>query len=99
MDYEDENPNLVFYSYSESLQSVENKRWSVADTFALIAAYNKYRNQFVFAKRRKEVWELITEFLKSNGINVRCFLFFLILNECLIFCSIRVRMYKINGRI
>lgn len=68
-DYEDSNVNYVVYPYNES-PSVENKRWSVADTFALIAAYNKYRNQFVFAKKRKDVWEVITEFLNSNGISV-----------------------------
>lgn len=66
---EDNNMSFVVYPFNES-PSVENKRWSVADTFALIAAYNKYRNQFVFAKKRKDVWEVITEFLNSNGINV-----------------------------
>lgn len=66
--------NVTVYSCFEMPQYLENKRWSVADTFALIAAYNKYRNQFVFAKKRKDVWEVITEFLKSNGITVSLFM-------------------------
>lgn len=79
IDIEENNlNNIVVHCYSESAQSVENKRWSVADTFALIAAYNKYRNQFVFAKKRKDVWEVITEFLKSNGIYVGFFNWWLI---------------------
>lgn len=69
IDIEDFNTNLVVYECTEML-SMETKRWSVADTFALIAAYNKYRNQFVFAKKRKDVWEIITAFLQSNGIQV-----------------------------
>lgn len=69
MDVEELNANYQVYSFND-FQTVELKRWSVADTFALIAAYNKYRDQFVFAKKKKDVWEMITDFLKLNGINV-----------------------------
>lgn len=70
IDTEDLNYTITVNDCVEITPTVENKRWSVAHTFALIAAYNKYRDQFVFAKKRKDVWELITDCLKCNGINV-----------------------------
>lgn len=69
-DTDDANYTIRTNDCVEFAPTVENKRWCVAHTFALIAAYNKYRDQFVFAKKKKDVWELITDCLNSNGMNV-----------------------------
>lgn len=48
----------------------KGQRWSVEDTYMLIEAYEKFKLNFSIAKRRKQVWKVIEEYLASKGVNV-----------------------------
>lgn len=48
----------------------KGQRWSVEDTNTLIEAYERFKLNFSIAKRRKQVWKIIEDYLASKGINV-----------------------------
>lgn len=46
------------------------QRWSEEDTNALIDAYEKFKVNFSIAKSRSRVWDMIEDYLATNGVSV-----------------------------